>query len=77
MGWNPDREPIEYLERRLRYYKRKVGSFKRALNEVPGVAQLNYFGSKKKWFEAVRRTIDKAELRVIQFAEAINKLKND
>jgi hypothetical protein len=76
MGWNPDRPPIEYLERRLRYYKRRVGSYSRSLKEEPNPYHVRYFGSKKKWREAVQRTIDKAKVRVSEFSEAISKLNS-
>jgi|HubBroStandDraft_3_1064219.scaffolds.fasta_scaffold204094_1 hypothetical protein len=76
MGWNPDRPPIEYLERRVRYYKRKAGSYRRTLREEPKEAFIRYFGSKKKWREAIQRTIDKAELRAKEYSDAVSKLKS-
>lgn len=76
MGWNPDRPPLEYLERRLRYYKKQLSSFKRIAKEEPIKYVINYFGSKKKWREAAQRTIDRAERRIIEFTDAVNKLKS-
>lgn len=32
MSWHPDRPPIEYLERRIKYYKKKVSSVKSSVN---------------------------------------------
>lgn len=75
MGWNPDRPPLEYLERRLKYYKKRVRLFKMRLRAPPSRGEVNFFGSKKKWCEAVNRTIAKSELRVHEFTEAISKLK--
>lgn len=76
MAWQTDREPIEYLERRHRYYKRKRGSYKRLLTEPVSDYQKSYFGSEKKYLNAVQLAIGKMELRMSQYSEAIEKLKS-
>lgn len=75
MGWNPDREPIEYLERRLRYYKRKNRKLKGYLIQPVPKFQAAYHGSAAKFKIAVKRAIDLSFLRIAQFTAAINKLK--
>lgn len=75
MGWESDREPLDYLQRRLRYYTRKERKFKRLLKEPMTKYQAAIFGSKKSFSMAIQRTIEKARIRISQFTEAIEKLK--
>jgi len=75
MSWNPDREPIEYLERRLRYYKRLHRWSIRHAKEIPSQAELGYYGGKRGFKEACARMQKRYELRINQFSEAIIKLK--
>lgn len=75
MAWDWDREPLEYLERRLRYYKRKIGSLKRELTQPVSKYLRDSFGSKKAYHNAIKIYLNKMELRVSQFNKAIEKLK--
>lgn len=75
MGWESDREPLDYLERRLRYYNRKLRKFKRTQKEDADQWTINYFGGKRAYHKAVAATIKKTELRISQYQEAIKKLK--
>lgn len=75
MGWNPDRPPIEYLERRIRYYKKRIGTCNTTLKQEPSMGAINYFGSKKAFHSAVQGTIAKSMRRIKEFEIAIKILK--
>lgn len=75
MGWNPDRPPLEYLQRRLKYYKKRAGQIKTLLKEEPSEYLKKYYGGKKGYIKSLSSALDKNIARQKEYIEAINKLK--
>jgi len=67
MGWNVNKNPIEYLEQRSKYYIKLTKSFKRYLKDDDMVQK---FGEEK-----IKRAILQNEHRVVEFQVAIEILK--
>lgn len=64
MSYETDYSPIDYLKRRLRYYKRNVSKW-------------SHRAKKEEWATRkgdIGRAIENWKLRVEQFEKAINKL---
>lgn len=67
MAWRVDKDPIEYLEQRVRYYKKKEREFK---NHLKDEDMLRRFGK-----EGIEGAIANVELRILEFQYAIKILK--
>jgi len=67
MAWNVDKNPIEYLEQRVRYYKKKRKEFKNFLKDEK---MLERFGK-----ERIEGGMEQVELRISEFEYAVLVLK--
>ena len=72
MSWNPDRPPIEYLQRRVIYYRKQAAGWRRkAKNE----ALLRRYGKRKVKLIA-DSLVARFELRAQEFQNAVDVLSN-
>ena len=67
MAWRIDKDPIEYLEQRVRYYKNKQKQFKKFLGNPD---MTDRFGR-----EMIETGINQIGKRIVEFESAITILK--
>jgi len=67
MAWDVDKNPIEYLEQRVKYYKKKKRDFKNFLKDEK---MLERFGK-----ERIEDGMEQVELRILEFEYAVLVLK--
>jgi len=67
MAWNANKNPIEYLEQRVNYYKKQRGQFKRFLTDEK---MLERVGEVK-----IQRGLCQIERRITEFEHAVIVLK--
>lgn len=72
MGWNPDRPPIEYLERRVKYYHKKIAKIKAQAKDPWFIEKYG----KAQLLRVIRVTVAKQYTRIKEFEDAIKKLKS-
>jgi hypothetical protein len=72
MSWNSDLPPLEYLQRRVVYYKKRIGMVKGLLKRDDDSLLWRKYGNKLP--EIVERKVIHYEWRITQFNSAINKL---
>lgn len=73
MGWETDQPPINYLKRRVVYYKKKRGSMNGMRNDT---TLFEAYGGEKKFQKIVDRRIFWIEQRIKEFEVAIKTLEN-
>ena len=75
MAWQTDRSVIDYLERRVKYYKKKISKIKSILTD-----DRHERYRKEKGISAVKKAVKirvaHYEERIIEYNNAINQLKN-
>ena len=69
MGWDTDKEPIDYLIQRRNYYKKKIGTIKKLINNDHLLAK---YGR-----EELDKLVDETLLRAYKQPAAFNKAAND
>jgi len=67
MAWDVDKNPIEYLEQRVKYYKKKKRDFKNFLKDEKMIER---FGK-----ERIEDGMEQVELRILEFEYAVLVLK--
>jgi hypothetical protein len=67
MAWRVDKNPIEYLEQRVRYYQKKKKLFLKFLKDED---MLNRFGEEK-----ITEAIGLVDVRISEFEYAVSILK--
>lgn len=72
MSWNPDKPPIEYLERRIRYYKKRIPVIKKFVNRKRLIQQYG----KKLLKEIINSRVLHTQQRITEFEEAVKILHN-
>lgn len=87
MGWNSNLPPLVYLERRLRYFKRRQTWLENLIDKevvskpekniwyIKDVIRKSYRGAGRTKLSQVRAAIKFNKQRVKEFAEAVEKLK--
>lgn len=65
MAWQTDRNVVDYLQRRIKYYKKKRGRIKSLLNDV------NYMDQR----EEINTAMDWCNTRIIEYEQAVNILE--
>lgn len=70
MGWNVDREPIDYLRRRVHYYEKKK---KKAMKLADNPAAQQYFGDELP--HIIARRLLTIESMTFMFKKAIKDLE--
>lgn len=73
MGWETDQPPINYLKRRVIYYKKKLGSFRTLRENKEYYPQ---YGGKKEFQRLVDKRIFFTGERIKEFENAIKLLEN-
>lgn len=71
MGWDYDRPPLEYLQRRIVYYKKKKGV-------VNGLAKNEFLIKKyrkRQLKKIIAQRIQEIDSRIVEFTEAVTILK--
>lgn len=71
MGWNYDRPPIEYLERRVKYYRKKIGSTKGLITRQWLITKYG----KRQLKKIIKLRIEHCEARIKEFEQAISILQ--
>lgn len=73
MGWETDQPPINYLKRRVIYYKKKRGSYR----GIRGNSDYYFeYGGKAKFQKLVDDRIFWTEERIKEYEKAIKTLEN-
>jgi hypothetical protein len=72
MGWETDQPPLSYLERRVKYYKKKIATAKKWTTMDFFLRQYG----KKEITRISNRRIAHYETRIGEFQKAIEVLKN-
>lgn len=72
MGWETDQPPINYLKRRIIYYKKKRGSFIAMRSDS---TYFNDYGGQNRFQKLVDRRIFWIEQRIKEYEDAIKKLE--
>ena len=67
MAWRVDKNPVEYLEQRVRYYQKKRKLFLKFLKDED---MLNRFGEEK-----ITEAIGLVDVRISEFEYAVSILK--
>lgn len=73
MGWETDQPPINYLKRRIIYYKKKRGLYRGMRNDE---SHYSSFGGKKNYHRLIDKRIFWIEQRIKEYEEAIKILEN-
>ena len=72
MGWNSDKEPIPYLQQRVKYYKKQKGTITKLKND-PHLLQK--YGE-EMLEEMIEMAIQRNEDQIKNFSEALLILEN-
>ena len=72
MGWNSDKEPIPYLQQRVKYYKKQMGTIKKLTND-PHLLQK--YGE-ETLSEMVEVYIQRTNDQIKNFSEAVEILES-
>lgn len=72
MEWETDQPPINYLKRRIVYYKKKRGHTRNLINSQ---LLIKKYG-KLKLFFLIASSVDSIEKRIKEFEKAIKKLES-
>lgn len=73
MGWDTDQPPLEYLKRRVVYYKKRIGIVRGFLKKDDDFILWRKYGNKLP--EIVERRVIHYEWRITQFNSAISQLE--
>lgn len=71
MGWETDLPPINYLKRRIIYYKKKRGAVK---NMIKDEWMVNRYGGIEEFQKLIDTRILNIEKRIKEFEGAVKKL---
>jgi hypothetical protein len=82
VAWQTNLSPVEYLEKRLRYYKRKLTFYKNLIVTVPSVSKSNKVSLKKTCRKPYKYKVadlnicvKNVQKRVDEYQSALDKLK--
>lgn len=70
--WETDQPPVNYLKRRIIYYKKKIG---RTKNIIHNEIMFEKYGQ-KELSAIITRAVEHYEKRIKQFKSSIKKLQN-
>lgn len=70
MSWQTDREPIDYLKRRIKYYKGKIS---RSKNWIKNPIMVKKYGDELSYI--IARSLIKNQSFVVMFEKAVKDLE--
>lgn len=73
MAWETDQPPINYLMRRIKYYKKKRGEVRGFINSDFFIRQ---YGGKRKLKKLIAARVLQIEQRIKEYEQAIKTLEN-